>query len=89
MKKISSLLALLFLAGGCSVLSELTAIQKCDLSFREGQEITLSLLKESLPFEVIANVEVNNPGSTMAAVSGPLSSRDTLHSQKSSNQGIN
>jgi len=81
------------MAGGCSVISELTAFEKCefsfrsvqdprvcdigiadkhsfsDFSFREGQEITLSLLKGSLPCEIIANVEVRNPGSTMAAVS--------------------
>jgi hypothetical protein len=92
-KNVSILLIVLFLAGGCSVISELTALQKCefsfrsvqdprvcdieigdkhsfsDFSFREGQEITLNILKGSLPFEIIANVEVKNPGSTMAAVS--------------------
>jgi hypothetical protein len=40
-----------------------------DFSFKEGQEITISVLKGSLPFEIIANVEVRNPGPSMAAVS--------------------
>jgi len=39
-----------------------------DFSFKEGQIITLSVLRGSLPFEITANVEVQNPGPGMAAV---------------------
>jgi hypothetical protein len=40
-----------------------------DFSFMEAQEITMSVIKGSLPFDLIANVEVRNPGPSMAAVS--------------------
>jgi len=39
-----------------------------DFSFLEGQAIVSQLLKKSFPFDITINVEVRNPGTTMAAV---------------------
>jgi len=39
-----------------------------DFSFLEGQQIAASLLNSSLPFEILVNLEVRNPGSKLAAV---------------------
>ncbi len=39
-----------------------------DFSFMEGQIIAGQLLKKSLPFEITVNVEVRNPGASVAAV---------------------
>ncbi len=39
-----------------------------DFSFMEGQLIAGNLLKSTLPFDVTANVEVRNPGTSAAAV---------------------
>ncbi len=77
---------------GCSILSELTALTKCEFSFHsaqdpsvcniditqrrsfsdfsllDGQVILGSLMRESLPFAITANIEVKNPGASTAAV---------------------
>lgn len=39
-----------------------------DFSFMEGQAIAGQLLQKSLPFEITVNVEVRNPGTSVAAV---------------------
>lgn len=39
-----------------------------DFNFLEGQAIAAQLLNKSLPFEITVNVEVHNPGTTLAAV---------------------
>ena len=39
-----------------------------DFSFLEGQQIAATLLNSSLPFEILVNLEVRNPGSKLAAV---------------------
>lgn len=39
-----------------------------DFSFMEGQAIAGQLLQKSLPFEITVNVEVKNPGTSVAAV---------------------
>lgn len=39
-----------------------------DFSFMEGQTIAGKLLKKTLPFAITINVEVKNPGTTVAAV---------------------
>jgi len=39
-----------------------------DFSFLEGQQIAATLLNSSLPFEILLNLEVRNPGSKLAAV---------------------
>jgi hypothetical protein len=39
-----------------------------DFSFLEGQQIAATLLNSSLPFEIVVNLEVRNPGSKLAAV---------------------
>ena len=39
-----------------------------DFSFLEGQAIAGQLLQKSLPFEITVNVEVRNPGASVAAV---------------------
>lgn len=39
-----------------------------DFSFIEGQAIAVQLLKKSLPFEITVNIEVRNPGASVAAV---------------------
>lgn len=39
-----------------------------DFSFTEGQAIAGQLLQKHLPFEITLNIEVRNPGTTLAAV---------------------
>jgi len=39
-----------------------------DFNFLEGQQIAATLLNASLPFEILVNVEVRNPGNKLAAV---------------------
>jgi len=92
MKKLSTLIALILLIHGCSLLNELIAFTKCefrlhslqqpavcgidisqknswsDFSFMEGQAIAGKLLQKSLPFDITVNIEVRNPGTSLAAV---------------------
>lgn len=39
-----------------------------DFSFLDGQALVSNIIRGSLPFSITANVEVKNPGPTMAAV---------------------
>ena len=92
MKKLCTLIALILLINGCSLLNELIAFTKCefrlhslqqpavcgidisqknswsDFSFMEGQAIAGKLLQKSLPFDITVNIEVRNPGTSLAAV---------------------
>ncbi len=92
LKRLLIFTSILLLVPGCSILSELTALTKCefsfhsarnpsvcgidmnnkhsysDFSFMDGQTILGNLLRETLPFNITANVEVKNPGVTTAAV---------------------
>ena len=92
LKKLIVFSSIFMLMSGCAILSELTALTKCEFSFHsaqdpvasgidisnkqsfsdfnllDGQLILRNLLKQSLPFEITANVEVKNPGVATAAV---------------------
>ena len=92
MRKLLILISLIILVPGCALLTELTALTKCefsfhsaqdpsvcgvnvsakrsfsDFSFVDGQVIAANMLKGTLPFTIIANVEVKNPGTMKAAV---------------------
>ena len=39
-----------------------------DLTFFDGQKVVANILKKQLPFGITANIEVKNPGTTLAAV---------------------
>ena len=92
LKKLIVFSSIFMLMSGCAILSELTALTKCEFSFHsaqdpvasgidisnkqsfsdfslmDGQLILRNLLRQSLPFEITANVEVKNPGVATAAV---------------------
>lgn len=92
MRKIILFGSLALLMNACSILSELSALSKCefrlhslteprlcgvevsqkrswtDFNFMEGQQIARNLMSSTLPFDIKVNVEVRNPGSTVAAL---------------------
>jgi len=92
LKRLLFFISIISLVHGCAILSELTALTKCEFSFHsaqnpsvsgievnnkhsfsdfnllDGQAILRNLLNKTLPFEITANVEVKNPGTTTAAV---------------------
>jgi len=92
LKKASAVLLIIFSLSACAILSEFTALTKCefrfesaekptlsgidvmskksitDFSFMDGQMVLGNILRRTLPFSIVANVEIKNPGVATAAV---------------------